>query len=127
MGMARPVVILYVCNENQSLGIRFILSIAGYSVVIANNRTSALENLRRHPVDLILADQALSRDTVEDLSRNIKRLKREVPLALLVPSLKGRPNRIGVADMVLAREMDPQELLAAIADAVSKAPAFRAI
>ena len=125
--MASPVVILYVCNENQSLGIRFILSIAGYSVLIANDGNSALDNLRRQPVDLVLADHSLSRDTIEELSRNIKRLKRDVPIALLVPSLKGRHNKNGSADMVLAREMDPQDLLVAIAEAVSKAPAIRAI
>jgi len=125
--MAGPVVILYVCNENQVLGIRFILSIAGYSVLIANSSHSALENLRRHHVDLILADQSLPRDRFEELLRNIKELKRDLPIALLVPSLRGRHARNGRADIVLAKEMDPQDLLAAIAQALAKLPAVRAI
>jgi len=118
--MARPVVILYVCNENQCLGVRFVLSIAGYSVLVANSGKSALTNLRRHPVDLILADQ-LPRDTFEEILRNIKRFTRDVPIALLVPSRKASSKKDGLADMVLARDMKPPDLLAAVAQAVSRA------
>ena len=124
--MASPLVILYVCEENQSLGIRFILSIAGYSVLVANNGPSAAENLRRQPVDLILADQSLPRDTFAELLRRSKELKQDAPIALLVSSLKGRHARNGI-DLVLTREMDPPELLAAIAQAVSRTAAARAI
>ena len=125
--MANPAVILYVCNEKQSLGIRFILAIAGYSVLVADNGHSAAESLRRYPVSLILADHSIPRATVEELSRTSKRLKPEVPIALLVPSFKGHRARNGVGDMILAREMDPQDLLAAIAEALSKLPAVRVV
>ena len=118
--------ILYVCNEHPSAGLRLILSIAGYSVLIAHNSASAMENLRRHPVDLILADHSLPREFLEQLSSCPDPIAEGVPVAVLVSSLSDSA-RYGSADAVLAKEADPPEMLAAIARLVSKAHAARAI
>lgn len=117
--MADTIVILYVCDKPQTLGIRFILSIAGYSVLIATNSSSALEQLRRHPIALVLADQSLvASDTA--LAPEIKRVKPEVPIAVVVPSLNGNPPRRNTADVLVAKETDPAELLATVAKALTK-------
>jgi CheY-like chemotaxis protein len=117
--MAEPIVILYVCDEPRSLGIRFILSIAGYSVLTATNGSSALKHLRRYPIALILADQSLvANDTA--LAPQMKRLKPEVPLAVVVPELNGNGSRSTMADVLVAKEADPSEFLAAVAKALTK-------
>ena len=117
--MADTIVILYVCDKPQTLGIRFILSVAGYSVLIATNSSSALEQLRRHPIALVLADQAL---VVNDsaLAPEMKRVKPEVPIAVVVPSLNGDRPRSDMADVLVARETDPAELLATVAKALTR-------
>lgn len=117
--MAEPIVILYICDEPRSLGIRFILSIAGYSVLIAANASSALKQLRRYPVALILAEQSL---IVSDatLFQEMKRAKPELPIAAVVPSLNGNPPRSSMADVLVAKETDPSEFLAAVAKALTK-------
>lgn len=112
--MADTIVILYVCDKPQGLGIRFILSIAGYSVLVATNRSSALEQLRRHPIALVLADQSLVAND-STLAAEMKRLKPEVPIAVVVPSLGGNAPRSSMADVLVAKEADPPEFLAAIA------------
>jgi CheY-like chemotaxis protein len=120
--MADSILILYLCNEQQNLGIRFILSIAGYYVLTASTGNLALEILRRYPIDLILADESLTGQTGAELAQKMKRLKPEIPIALLVPSLNAKHLRSSEADMLLAREMDPPKFLAAVAQAVSRAP-----
>lgn len=115
--MAEPIVILHVCDEPQSLGIRFILSIAGYSVLVATNRDSALDQLRRHPIALVLADQALVTSDSR-LAAEMKRLKPEVPMAVVVPSLSRNDPRSCMADVVVGKEAEPSDLLAAVAKAL---------
>src|SRR5579863_4660615 len=98
--MADTIVILYVCDKPQTLGIRFILSIAGYSVLVASNGSSALEQLRRHPIALVLADQSLvANDSA--LAPEMKRVKPEVPIAVVVPSLNGNPGRSSATDILV--------------------------
>ena len=117
--VANPTVILYVCNKQQSLGIRFILSIAGYYVLTASTANSALRALRRYPIDLVLAQQSIAGDIGDGLLHRIKSLKPDVPVALLVPSSKNRQPQNGAADMLLARDVDPPRFLAAVAQALS--------
>lgn len=121
--MADTIVILYVCERPQTLGIRFILSIAGYSVLIATNSSSALEQLRRHQVSLVLADQSLvANDSV--LPTEMKRLKPEVPIAVLVPSPNDSLECGGMADVLVAKEAEPTEFLAAISKALADKSRF---
>ena len=117
--MADTIVVLYVCDKPQTLGIRFILSIAGYSVLVATNSSSALEQLRRHPIALVLADQSLvASDSA--LAPEMKRVKPEVPIAVVVPSLNGDRPRSNTADVLVAKETDPAELLAVVATALAR-------
>jgi DNA-binding NarL/FixJ family response regulator len=115
--MAEPIVILHVCDEPQSLGIRFVLSIAGYCVLVATNRDSALDQLRRHPIALVLADHALVTSDAR-LAPEIKRVKPEVRMAVVVPSLSGNDPGSSMADVLVGKEAEPSELLAAVAKAL---------
>jgi CheY-like chemotaxis protein len=116
--MADTIVILYVCDQPRTLGIRFILSIAGYSVLIATNRNSALEQLRRHPISLVLADQSIvANDSA--LAAKMKSLKPEVPIAIVVTSLSGNATGNGTADVLVAKETEPTEFLATISKALA--------
>ncbi len=117
--MADSILILYVCAEPQSLGIRFILSIAGYAVLTATNGTSALKQLSRYPIALVLADQSLVAADAT-LPDEMKRLKPEVPIALVVPSCNGNGSRSGRWGFVVAKDTNPAELLATVAKALTR-------
>jgi CheY-like chemotaxis protein len=117
--MEDPIVILHVCDEPQRLGIRFILSIAGYSVLLATNSSAALKQLSSCPVALVLVDQSfLTSDAM--LPREMKQLKPNVPIAVVVPSLSRTPLRSSLGDLLLAKEVDPPELLATVAKALTR-------
>lgn len=111
--MADTIVILYVCDQPQTLGIRFILSIAGYSVLIATSSGSALKQLRQQPVALVLADQSLVATDCA-LAPEMKRLKPEVPIAVVVSSRDGNCLGSSITDVLVAKEAEPAEFLAAI-------------
>ena len=116
--MADSNVILYVCDKPHALGIRFILSIAGYSVLVATSG-SALKQLRRYPVALLLVDQALVTADAK-LPQEMKRLKPDVPIAVLVGSLSGSPLRSSMADLLVAKETEPSQFLAAVTKALTR-------
>ena len=50
----------------------------------------------------------------------MKRAKPEVPIAVVVPSLNGDRPRSNMADVLVAKEADPAELLATVAKALTR-------
>ena len=123
--MANPAVVLCVGDEPRSAGIHFVLSIAGYDLLRAHNGNAALRMLRLHRVDMVIAEQFLSDLTGAQLAEKIKQLKPQIPIVLLVGSAKPSPALNEAADLLVEKEIYPDELLAMIEPLASPAHAMK--
>jgi CheY-like chemotaxis protein len=94
-----------------------LLSIAGYKVLAATNRESALQLFTLNQVDLVITDRLLPGR--EQVAEEMKRLKPEVPI-ILYAGLQELPPGAEHADMILVKGITPPEFLAAIAKLVAK-------
>ena len=123
--MANPAVVLCVGDEPRSAGIHLVLSIAGYDLLRAHNGNAALRMLRLHRVDMVIAEQFLSDLTGDQLAEKIKQRKPQMPIALLVGSAKSSPALGEAADLLIEKEIYPDELLAMIEPLASPAHAMK--
>lgn len=113
ISLSNPTVILCVNDEPTILILRqVLLSIAGYTVLIATNDESAMRLFTLNHVDLVITDQLLP-------GHSMKRLKPEVPI-ILYTGLQDLPPSAENADVILMKGLTPPEFLAAIARLVAK-------
>ena len=114
----QPNVIL--CIDDQPIALRtrqLILEHAGCCVLTATNGAAALELFRHEPVDLVITDHLLPGLTGSQVAAEMKRLKPEVPVALL-SGLVERPEGAeasDASDAFLTKGIPVPEFLAAVA------------
>jgi CheY-like chemotaxis protein len=105
------------CVDDQPLVLKarqWVLELAGYSVLTATNAPEGMELFRHERVDLVLTDHLLPGESGSDLAIEMKRLRPEIPIAML-SGLADRPEDATAADMFLTKGMPVPEFLAAVA------------
>ena len=78
----KPVIL---CVEDNPKYLRLrkaVLQKSGYDVIGATTGAEALEMLREAPVCLVLSDHMLRGETGSDLAKQMKEIKRDVPIVL---------------------------------------------
>lgn len=109
----RPL-ILALNDEELALQVRkAVLEASGYKVLAEVDHNKALDLFKDHDIDLVLTDYLLRGSNGADISREMKRIKPEVPIVLL-SGMTEQPEDIGAADLFLTKLSGPQELLAVI-------------
>lgn len=79
---SKPVIL---CVEDNEIYLRLrkaVLEQAGYTVLSATTPAEAMEILRDAPVSLVLSDHMLRGTTGTFLAKQMKRIKRKVPIIL---------------------------------------------
>ena len=79
---SKPVIL---CVEDNEVYLRLrkaVLEQAGYAVLTATTGTEAMEILREAPVCLVLSDHMLQGTTGVFLAKQMKKIKRKVPIIL---------------------------------------------
>jgi len=108
--------ILAVDDEKSGLYFRkLILEHAGYSVLSATDIEEAMRLFRSHPIDLVITDHLLGRQTGSEMSAEMKRLKPNVPIVLL-SGTTSKPDETGSADAFLSKTEGPEELLGVVSN-----------
>jgi two-component system CheB/CheR fusion protein len=108
--------ILAVDDEGAGLYFRkLILEHAGHAVLSAQTTEEALGLFRSHPVDLVLTDHLLGRNTGLDMAQEMKRSKPRVPIILL-SGTTSVPEPLEYADRFLSKTEGPDALLEAVED-----------
>jgi CheY-like chemotaxis protein len=92
-----------------------VLESAGYSVLVANDSASAMEIFSSNAVDLVVSDYFLKGCTGIELATAMKRLKPEVPIAIISGTLEA-PEGIERADGFISKGDSPPQLLLKISE-----------
>ena len=112
---AQQSVILCIDDQESSLKPRqLILEHAGYRVLSATNGVAGLELFRHQHLDLVITDHLLPGLTGSQVAREMKRLKPEVPVAMLSGLLE-RPEDAEATDTFLTKGGPVPEFLTAVA------------
>jgi DNA-binding response OmpR family regulator len=110
-------------EENQLVLRKLILERAGYRVLTATSAAKAIELVRSDTVDLLIVDYYMPGMTGLALGRELMR-QRRVPVAVL-SAYAGLPGEsIGAADVWITKGTGSEELLARLAELLSKSTSF---
>ena len=114
-------VILCVDDERVSLIVRSrVLEKAGYEVIPAASGAEALEILRSCRIDLVLTDLLMPGMTGEELAREVKLLKPEIPVVLF-SGVNEMPPQQSQADLFMSKLEGPVFLCEKIAEILQRA------
>lgn len=94
-----------------------VLKLADFEVEAVRSGPAALEKIQERPPDLLLTDFHLGRSSGADLARRVGKLAAELPIIVLTGHSSESPNAAAlakVADLVLVKPIDSQELVAAV-------------
>ena len=103
--------ILAVDDESSGLYFRkLILEHAGHTVLSSTGVEEALTLFRTNPVDIVVTDHLLGRQTGNDMAEEMKRTKPNVPIILL-SGTSSVPEPLVHADSFLSKTEGPEQLL----------------
>jgi PAS domain S-box-containing protein len=106
--------ILAVDDESSGLYFRkLILEHAGHSVLSSTGVEEAMVLFRDNPIDIVVTDHLLGRDTGTDMAAEMKRTKPAVPIILL-SGTSTVPEPLLHADSFLSKTEGPEQLLETI-------------
>jgi PAS domain S-box-containing protein len=111
--------------DDESSGLHFrklILEHAGHTVLSSTGVDEALTLFRSNPVDIVVTDHLLGRQTGNDMAAEMKRTKPDVPIILL-SGTSSVPEPLLHADSFLSKTEGPEQLLEAIEQLLSHSSA----
>jgi two-component system, chemotaxis family, CheB/CheR fusion protein len=106
-------VALILAVDDESSGLYFrklILEHAGHTVLSSTGVEEALALFRTNPVDIVVTDHLLGRQTGNDMAAEMKRIKPHVPIVLL-SGTSSVPEPLVHADSFLSKTEGPEQLL----------------
>jgi PAS domain S-box-containing protein len=106
-------VALILAVDDESSGLYFrklILEHAGHTVLSSTGVDEALSLFRSNPVDIVVTDHLLGRQTGNDMAAEMKRTKPNVPIILL-SGTSSVPEPLMHADSFLSKTEGPEQLL----------------
>jgi PAS domain S-box-containing protein len=111
-------VALILAVDDESSGLYFrklILEHAGHTVLSTTGVEEALQLFRSNPVDLVVTDHLLGRQTGVDMAGQMKREKPAVPVILL-SGTSSLPEPLLHADAFLSKTEGPEQLLELVSE-----------
>ena len=115
--VARPL-ILCVDDDLRYLGLRKkVLEENGFNVVFATNIAEAISVFREAPVCCTIADHLLRGETGVDLARELKSIKRDVPIILYSGNM---PTNLQNIDVYINKDETTANFLRLVAEVVQR-------
>ena len=112
--------LLCVDDNEQALQIRkLVFESAGYRVLAANDCATAMQLFSLSAVDLVICDQFLQGSTGTELAAAMKKLKPEVPIAI-ISGLVDAPEGMEHADLFISKASSPSEVLQRISELLNR-------
>ena len=113
---------LILAVDDESSGLHFrklILEHAGHTVLSSTGVEEALTLFRANPVDIVVTDHLLGRQTGNDMAAEMKRTKPDVPIILL-SGTSNVPEPLVHADSFLSKTEGPEQLLEMVEQLLSR-------
>ncbi len=111
----RKPTLLCVDDNQAALHVRkMVLESAGYSVLVASDSATAMEIFSSSAVDMVVSDHFLQDGTGIELAAAMKRLKPDVPIAI-ISGMVDPPQGMEHADLFICKADSPPEVLEKIA------------
>jgi CheY-like chemotaxis protein len=111
---------LILCLEDNEVYLRLrkiVLERAGYTVLTATAGSQAMDILRKAPVCLVISDQMLRGTTGTLLAKQMKRMKRTVPIILYSGN---PPKNMGNVDGFINKDESVPRFLSLVSDFVKR-------
>jgi signal transduction histidine kinase len=115
-------VALILAVDDESSGLYFrklILEHAGHIVLSSTGVQEALTLFRSNPIDIVVTDHLLGRQTGNDMAAEMKRTKPDVPIILL-SGTSSVPEPLVHADSFLSKTEGPEQLLEMVEQLLSR-------
>jgi two-component system, chemotaxis family, CheB/CheR fusion protein len=115
-------VALILAVDDESSGLYFrklILEHAGHTVLSSTGVDEALTLFRSNPVDIVVTDHLVGRQTGNDMAAEMKRTKPNVPIILL-SGTSSVPEPLMHADSFLSKTEGPEQLLEIVEELLSR-------
>jgi PAS domain S-box-containing protein len=116
---------IILCVDDEASGLRLraaLLEREGFRLLTAVTPEEALAKFQAHPVDLVLSDHLLGRQTGTQMACEMKRLKPEVPILILSGTTE-IPADIHYADGFISKVDGPERMLAKVRELLQRAGA----
>ncbi|HWR17009.1 MAG TPA: PAS domain S-box protein [Terriglobales bacterium] len=110
------------CVDDEPAGLRLratILQQRGYRVLTATTAEEALAKFKSEPVDLVVSDHMLGRQTGTQMAQEMKKLNPNIPI-LIVSGTTEIPADIQNADGFLSKLDGPEQLITRIGEMLSR-------
>jgi PAS domain S-box-containing protein len=111
------------CIDDEAAGLRLrstLLRQQGFTVLTAGSAEEALASYRATPVDIVVSDHLLGRQTGTEMAREMKRLRPEVPILILSGTTE-IPADIAVADAFISKLDGPERLISLVRELLERA------
>jgi two-component system, chemotaxis family, CheB/CheR fusion protein len=115
-------VALILAVDDESSGLYFrklILEHAGHTVLSSTGVEEALTLFRANPIEIVVTDHLLGRQTGNDMAGEMKRTKPDVPIILL-SGTSSIPEPLVHADSFLSKTEGPEQLLEMVEQLLSR-------
>ncbi len=109
------------CIDDDEIVLRIrklLVSGAGYDVLTATSGEAGLMLFKQNPIDLVVSDHFLRGSNGNEIAREMKTLKPDVPILIASGSAVAAP--LECADGFVSKGEPPSELLKAIADLLTR-------
>lgn len=118
-GHGKPI-LLCVDDNQTALHLRkMVLESAGYTVLAASDSATAMEVFSSSAVDLVVSDHFLQNCTGIELAAAMKKLKPEVPIAI-ISGLVEAPEGMEHADLFICKGDSPPQVLQKISELLAR-------
>ena len=106
------------CIDDNAMALqirKLVLESAGYAVLTATDSATAMRLFSSEHIDLVVSDHFLQRGTGTQLAALMKRLKPEIPIAIISGAVEP-PEGMEYADLFICKTESPPEVLRQIAE-----------
>ena len=116
---------LILCIDDEALGLQIrkaVLERAGYRVITAMDGPTGLSFFAQENIDAVVLDYAMPSMSGADVAKEMRRIRKDVPILLLSAYVNLPPDVMGIVDLTILKGDGPETLLAKVREMLAEEP-----